>query len=66
MCQRGALFCLFASLEENEKCTYIVSCGEYSIWEVVEGEIRRWIYFYERHLLFGSGFPLNCAEVLRY
>lgn len=57
----GALLCLV----EDEKCTYIVRCGEYSVWEVVEGEITRWIYFYERHLLFGGGIPLDCAELLR-
>lgn len=31
--------------------TYIIRCGENSIRQVVEGEIRRCIYFYEGHLL---------------
>lgn len=35
----------------KENGTYIMVCGEYSIRQVVEGEVRLWIHFNEGHVV---------------
>lgn len=47
------------------KCTYIIRCGEYSIREVVVGEIRSCIYSYKGHLVFSRSLPLHLTEWLK-
>ena len=42
--------------------THIIRCGEYSVGQVVEGEVGRWIDLDEGHL--GSSFPLSLSELL--
>lgn len=61
-CANEELNLNLSAKENKANCTYIVGCGENSIRQVLEGEIRCCIYFYEGHLPFDSGFPPNLNE----